>query len=41
LKIDTEYLPVERTADDRGRVRLGPEWADKRLRVVVVEELDD
>lgn len=41
MKIDTDNLPVERTADDRGRVRLGPEWAGKRLRVVVVEELDD
>jgi hypothetical protein len=40
MKIETENLPIERVADSRGRVRLGTEWAGKRVRVVVIEEVD-
>jgi len=41
MKIETVHLPVERSTDDRGRVRLATAWANKRVRVVVVEEVEE
>jgi len=32
---------IERKTDDRGRVRLGPEFADKTVEVAVVEVVED
>jgi len=30
-----------RKADDRGRVALGPEYADREVTVVVIDDADD
>jgi len=32
---------IERKADDRGRVRLGTEYAERNVEVAVIEVLDD
>lgn len=40
--IEIDPLAVkERKTDDRGRVNLGPDYADQQVRVVVVDVLDD
>lgn len=31
----------ERTADDRGRVRIGPEYAGKDVKVVVIDDSEN
>ena len=31
----------ELKADSRGRVNIGTDWADKTVRVAIIEEVDD
>lgn len=42
MKISIEEIDIKepRKADARGRVALGPEYADKKVRVIVVEAED-
>jgi hypothetical protein len=40
IKIDTSKIK-ERDADDRGRVRLGPEYAGKEVEVAILDSSDD
>lgn len=40
IEVDPTNI-VERKADGKGRVAIGPEYADKQVRVAVVEDLDN
>ena len=39
MNIETEHLPIERTADSRGRIAIGREFAGDTVRVVVIERV--